>query len=185
MGESRHGPWLPAAVGMSLTWPVLTTARAELRPVTAGDAAELHALWTAPGVRRFLWDDEIIPLAQTVDAIRTSEALFRDHRFGLWAARLQREVPIAGFAGLWPFRDPPEFELLYGMAEAYWGQGLAVEASRAVLDYCRDALALTTVRASTDAANIASVRVLDRLGFAPVRRAVAGGLDTVFYERVG
>jgi RimJ/RimL family protein N-acetyltransferase len=165
--------------------PVLLTARCELRPVSAGDAAELHALWTAPGVRRFLWDDEIIPLEQTADAIRTSEALFRDHRFGLWAARLQGEAPIAGFAGLWPFRDPPEFELLYGVAEAHWGRGLAVEASRAVLDYCRDALSMTRLRASTDAGNTASVRVLDRLGFTPVRRAVAGGLDTLFYERVG
>jgi ribosomal-protein-alanine N-acetyltransferase len=156
-----------------------------LRPLTAGDAAELHALWTAPGVRRFLWDDEIIPLEQTADAIRTSEALFRDHRFGLWAVRLQREARIAGFAGIWPFRDPPEFELLYGVAETHWGKGLAVEASQAVLEYCRDALSMTTMRASTDAANIASVRVLDRLGFAPVRRAVAGGLDTLFYEWVG
>ena len=165
--------------------PVLSTARCELRPVTSGDAAELHALWTAPGVRRFLWDDAIIPLEQTADAIRTSEALFRDHRFGLWAARLQREAAIAGFAGIWPFREPPEFELLYGVAEAYWGRGLAVEASRAVLEYCGDALSMTTMRASTDAANIASVRVLDRLGFTAVRRAVADGLDTVFYERVG
>jgi RimJ/RimL family protein N-acetyltransferase len=41
------------------------------------------------------------------------------------------------------------------------------------------------LRASTDAGNTASVRVLDRLGFTPVRRAVAGGLDTLFYERVG
>ena len=170
---------------MTATLPVLATVRCELRPLTAGDAAELHALWTAPGVRRFLWDDEIIPLDRTVDAIRTSEALFDAHRFGLWAVRLQRQAPIAGFAGIWPFRDPPEFELLYGVAESYWGRGLAVEASQAVLDYCREALAMTIVRASTDAANTASVRVLNRLGFAPVRRAQVGGLDTLFYEWVG
>ena len=174
-----------AAVGVSDTLPVLVTSRCELRPVTPGDAAELHALWTAPGVRRFLWDDEIIPPERTADAIRASESLFRDHRFGLWAVRLQGEAPIAGFSGLWPFRDPPEFELLYGVAVSNWGRGLAVEVSEAVLDYCRDELALTTVRASTDAANTASVRVLDRLGFAQVRRALVGGLDTLFYERVG
>ena len=172
-------------MGVSDTLPVLVTSRCELRPVTPGDAAELQALWTAPRVRRFLWDDEIIPLERTVDAIRTSEALFHAHRFGLWAVRVKREEPITGFAGIWPFRDPPEFELLYGVAESHWGRGLAVEASRAVLNYCRDALAMTIVRASTDAANTASVRVLDRLGFAEVRRAHAGGLDTLFYERVG
>jgi RimJ/RimL family protein N-acetyltransferase len=170
---------------MSGVPPVLVTARCELRPVTPGDAAELHALWVRPGVRRFLWDDEIILLERTADAIRTSEALFRDHRFGLWTLRMQGETPMAGFAGIWRFRDPPEFELLYGVAESCWGRGLAVEASRAVLDYCRDALAMTAVRASTDAANTASVRVLEKLGFAQVRRAMVGGLDTLFYERGG
>jgi ribosomal-protein-alanine N-acetyltransferase len=165
--------------------PVLVTARCELRPVAADDIAELHALWVAPGVRRYLWDDEIIPAERTADAVRTSEALFRERRFGLWALRLKDQASIAGFAGVWPFLDPPEFELLYGVGEPHWGRGLAVEASRAVLDYCRDALGVTTVRASTDAANTASVRVLDKLGFMRVRRDTVGGLNTLFFERVG
>jgi len=163
--------------------PELTTERLVLRPVGAADEAELHALWTSPGVRRFLWDDEIIPRGRTAEAIATSGELFRDRRVGLWAVRLKDASTIVGFAGIWPFRDPPEFELLYGVAERLWGQGIAVEASRAVLEYCRITLGTTTVRASTDAGNAASVRVLDKLGFARVRRDHPGGLDTIFFER--
>lgn len=55
------------------------------------------------------------------------------------AGRHHRSAPW-GFAGIWPFRDPPEFELLYGVAEPLWGQGDAVEVSRAVLAYCYDTL---------------------------------------------
>ena len=161
----------------------LTTRRCELRPVSSGDTAELHRLWTSPGVRRFLWDDEIIPLERAAEAVETSLELFRTRRFGLWAVRLTGTPAIAGFAGLWPFRDPPEFELLYGVAEPLWGRGYAVEASRAVLDYCYSSLAMPSVRASTDAANVASVRVLDKLGFARAGRDVVGGLDTLFFER--
>ena len=94
---------------------------------------------------------------RTAEAVATSEALCREHRFGLWAVRLKDQASIAGFAGIWPFREPPEFELLYGVGERYWGRGLAVEASRAVLD---------------------------KLGFARVRRDTVGGLDTLFFERV-
>ena len=68
---------------------VFETDRCELRPVTPDDTTELHRLWTSPGVRRFLWDDEIIPLERAAEAVSTSLELFEQHRFGLWAARLK------------------------------------------------------------------------------------------------
>ena len=42
---------------------------------------------------------------------------------------------------------------------------------------------MPVVRASTDEANAASMRVLEKLGFACMRRITVGGLDTAFYER--
>ena len=161
----------------------LTTSRCELRPAAPADAAELHALWITPGVRRFLWDDAIIPSERATEAVATSGELFDRHRFGLWTVRLKGSPAIQGFAGIWPFRDPPEFELLFGIAEPLWGQGYAVEAASAVLAYCAAVLDMPRLRASTDAGNVASIRVLDKLGFAEVRRATAGGLDTIFFER--
>jgi RimJ/RimL family protein N-acetyltransferase len=161
----------------------LKTSRCELRPAAPADAAELHALWISPGVRRFLWDDEVIPPERATAAVASSVALFDRHRFGLWTVRLKGSPAIHGFAGIWPFRDPPEFELLFGMAEPLWGQGYAVEAASAVLAYCAAVLDMPRIRASTDAGNVASIRVLDKLGFAEARRAIAGGLDTIFFER--
>lgn len=163
--------------------PVLRTSRCELRPVTAADTVELHALWITPGVRRFLWDDEVIPSERAAEAVATSGELFDRHRFGLWTVRLKGSPAIQGFAGIWPFRDPPEFELLFGVAEALWRQGYAVEAASAVLAYCAAVLDMPRIRASTDAGNVASIRVLHKLGFAEVRRATVGGLDTIFFER--
>jgi ribosomal-protein-alanine N-acetyltransferase len=159
------------------------TGRCELRPVTPDDTAALHRLWTTPGVRRFLWDNDVIPLERAAEAVSASRDLFEQHRFGLWAVRLKGSTEICGFAGLWPFRDPPEFELLYGMAEPLWGQGYAGEAAQAVMAYCYDTLDMTVIRASIDAPNVASERVLEKLGFTPLRRATVGGLDLVFFER--
>jgi ribosomal-protein-alanine N-acetyltransferase len=84
---------------------------------------------------------------------------------------------------LWPFREPPNLELLYGIAESLWGQGYATEVAQAVMTYCFDSLHMPAVRASTDEANAASRRVLEKLGFACVRRVTLGGLSTAFYER--
>lgn len=161
----------------------LTTARCELRPVAAADIPELHSLWITPGVRRFLWDDDIIPRERAADVVATSRQLFERHGFGLWAMRLRDSPAIQGFAGIWPFREPPEFELLFGVAEPLWGRGYAAEAARAVMAYCAAVLEMPLIRASTDAANAASIRVLHKLGFTETRRATVEGLDTIFFER--
>jgi RimJ/RimL family protein N-acetyltransferase len=164
----------------------LTTSRCLLRPVAAGDLEPLHRLWSSAGVRRFLWDDEVIPIARAAEAINQSERLFREQGFGLWGAasrRIDGPRELIAFAGLWPFRDPPEIELVYGVAEPLWGQGLAAEIARAVIAHCFHTLGMPSLRASTDAANAASVRVLDTLGFSLLRRSTVAGLDTVFYER--
>ena len=160
----------------------LTTTRCVLRPISPGDADPLHELWTSPGVRRFLWDDEVIPMARTVGAVEQSQRLFREHGFGLWGMWRQDPPTLSGFCGLWPFRDPPEMELVYGVAEPLWGSGYAAEVARAVIAFCFTSLDMPAVKASTDWANTSSIRVMEKLGFRFVRRSTSDGLDTVFYE---
>jgi RimJ/RimL family protein N-acetyltransferase len=84
--------------------------------------------------------------------------------------------------GYWHFRTPPSLELLFAVAAPHWGRGIATEASRCVLGYGFGALGFRAVVASTDVANAASVRVLEKLGMALRRRETVEGLDTVFYE---
>jgi [ribosomal protein S5]-alanine N-acetyltransferase len=161
----------------------LTTARLRLGPLAMSDLDALQALWTGAGVRRYLWDGEIVPLERTRDVIAESERLFATRRFGLWAARAASERDLIGFGGFWHFRDPPDLELLYGVAEPAWNRGYATEIAQAVIDYGFGVLGKRTIQGSTDAANTASVRVLEKLGFRFARRALVDRLDTVFYEK--
>ena len=161
----------------------LMTERCVLRPIAAGETEQLHELWLSPGVRRFLWDNEMIPIARTQAAIEQSHRMFEEQAFGLWGAWSSASGRLIGFAGLWPFRDPPDLELFYGVTERLWGQGYAAEIAQGVMTYCFDSLRMPVVRASTDAANTASVRVLEKLGFRYVCRRTVGGLPTVFYEK--
>jgi [ribosomal protein S5]-alanine N-acetyltransferase len=166
----------------------LDTERLTLTPLTAADADELHALWTAPGVRRFVWDDTVIPPEQTAEIVARSEALFAERGLGLWAVRFRKPSPgrgdLAGFGGFWYFREPPELELIYGVAETHWGRGLATELAGALVEYAFAELDFAEIIASTDTANVASVRVLEALRFAFVRQATVAGLDTLFYRRI-
>jgi ribosomal-protein-alanine N-acetyltransferase len=161
---------------------VLETPRLRLAPFGPDEAGLLHQLWMDPGVRRYLWDDQVIPPEQTAETIEKSEELFRRHGYGLWSLRWRETGELIGFAGYWHFRDPPELELLFGLAPGVWGRGLAAEASRELLRHAFEDLGFTEVRASTDAENRASLRVLEKLGMPCKRRATVQGLDTVFYS---
>ena len=86
-----------------------------------------------------------------------------------------------GFAGLWHFRDPPELELVFGVARDSWGRGFATESARAVMRYAFGELGFARIDAGTDAPNAASLRVLEKLGMRRTRRETVGGLDTVFF----
>jgi RimJ/RimL family protein N-acetyltransferase len=160
----------------------LTTARLFLRPLGAGDAKPVHALWTRPGVRRFLWDDETISSERTRSLLAANDELMAAHRFGLWGAWHVESGRLTGIAGFWYFREPPELELMFAVADDAWGRGYATEMSGAVIQHGFSTLDMTRIQASTDTGHAASVRVLEKLGFRFTRRALVKGLDTLFYE---
>ena len=153
-----------------------------LRPLQLSDLEPLHELWTDEPVRRLLWDGEKIPLARTREIIETSSRLSDERGFGIWSLRRHDDDRLVGFAGYWHFRDAPELELLFGVAADCWGRGFAPEAAREIIRYGFDTLGFDPIVASTDAANAASRRAIEKLGMRFDRRAVVDGLDTFFYS---
>jgi [ribosomal protein S5]-alanine N-acetyltransferase len=135
-----------------------------LQPLRPDDLAALHAHWTEPEVRRYLWDGKVVSRAKVRDAIRTSEEMFGQHRTGLWGIRLLESAALVGCGGFWFFHEPPELELILSLTPASWGRGLATEAAGSLLAYAFDELRWPFVQASADAPNAASLKLLRRLG---------------------
>ncbi len=96
------------------------------------------------------------------------EAHFARHGFGLFAAELRLTREFIGFVGLGipnleaPFM--PCVEIGWRLAAAYWNQGLATEGARAALHYGFETLALDEIVAFTVPANLASRRVMEKIG---------------------
>lgn len=159
----------------------IATGRLTLRPLSSDDSDRLHEIFIEPGVRRYLFDDEILPKEDVEGFIQQSAESFDKEGYGLWAIVPRGENTIAGVCGYWFFHKPPELELLYLLSENHWSKGLAVEASQAVMEYGFDRLGFTRVQASTDAPNLASVRVMEKLGMRFLKRETLAGLETIFY----
>lgn len=140
----------------------IETARLRLRPVAQDDLDALHRLWTDAEVRRYLWDDELISRERAKVEIDNSLAAFQSHGFGYWIVSHAADgVPI-GFCGLRAGREDPE--ILFGIAPGYWGQGLALEAVRAVLRYGFEEKDLSLIVGKADLPNLRSFRVMEKAG---------------------
>ena len=152
--------------------PVLATPRLRMRPFAPDDAVALHALWTHPEMRRFLWDDVMVSPRTVDDVIAASERTFESDGWGFWVLLPADGDAAAGFCGFRPEPDTAEVELIYGLEPGLWGRGLATEAAVAALEFVFDELGLPEVVAGTDAPNAASIRVLRKLGMRLLRRFV-------------
>ena len=160
----------------------LTTPRLVLDPITDGDFVELHGILTEPDVRRYLCDDVIIPESQTREFISRSRELLAAEGAGLWGVRTTSDPELLGCVGFWHFHEPPRLELLFAMSERVWRRGYAREASLRMIEYGRDQLGLRSVLASTDSLNLASIALLEKLGFVLTEERISKGLPTSFFE---
>ena len=76
-----------------------------MRPFATGDIDELYRLWIDPGVRKFLWDDQIIPRETAVAVVESSIDSFETHGFGIWTICFKDDPRLIGFCGLRHFTE--------------------------------------------------------------------------------
>jgi ribosomal-protein-alanine N-acetyltransferase len=160
----------------------IETKRLRLIPLSPDDLDLMHGVWVEPGVRRFLWDDEIISKEYAAGVISESVKLFEAEGLGLWSVRPRGEDRVIGFGGFWFFHDPPELQILYGLAEADWNKGFATEIAKALIKYGFEELGLDRIEGSADAPNLSSHRVMEKSGMTFDKRVDKNGLDTVYYS---
>lgn len=161
---------------------LIETDRLFLSPAAESDATELHQMWAQPAVRKYLCDDLSLPLNQVQEMLVQSITAFQEGRYGIWVARLKQQEPMAGFTGFWPFFEPPEIQLIYGLSSQFWGKGLATEMSRAMLAYGFQTYSFESISASTDLPNTASIAVMERLGMTFEKQMIHEGKELIFYR---
>jgi [ribosomal protein S5]-alanine N-acetyltransferase len=162
----------------------LKTSRLRLEPCRIEHIQRTHALWTNERVRRFLFDDRLISLAEAHSFIEASLANFKRYGYGLWLILARDSDQLVGFAGL--LRSDEEApNLIYGIHPDFAGRGYATEAAGRVLSYALESLALSKVKADVDEPNVESVRVLEKLKMERVNRVVVGGRPLLYFERLG
>jgi ribosomal-protein-alanine N-acetyltransferase len=158
------------------------TSRLQLRPYAMEDLDALHRIFIDPQVRKYLCDDKIVPREWVVTEIENNTRCFEQHGFGQWSLFLRDTSKLIGFCGFRFFYDnPPELQLIYGLSPQYWGKGLATEAAETMIQYGFTEHKFEQIISATDLDNIASARVMERLGMKFVQCVNKDGLDLLYY----
>lgn len=175
---------------MSGPEPRIETDRLVLRPLSPADADRLVALDADPEVRRFV-DRPEAPSRE--DVLARMPGLLQRHGDGsepaFWAAEDRRTGSFCGWFHLRPLEDDAgSLDLGYRLRRECWGQGLATEGARALVERAFAVLGARRVVAHALEDNRASRRVMAKLGLREHSRYLHRGvLPAVVYalDRTG
>ena len=135
----------------------IRTARLVLRRPDIGDLDAMFELMSNPVAMRF-WST--LPHAdRAVTEAWLSQMIERTAAGGEDFA-IELDGRVIGFVGAGRL---PEFGFM--VHQAFWGRGIASEASRAFIDYAFGQLGVPALTADVDPRNAASLKVLAKLGF--------------------
>lgn len=166
----------PAGTVDGVEHDTFESPRIAYRPLSSAHRSAFHALVADAHVREYLFDGNVMPEAWVQDTIAECETPFRESRVGLWLLFERRgsshSTEPFGFAGFWLFESlGAEPQLLYALKRSRAGRGLATEAAATMIRFARGRRLFSNVSAAVDAPNVASIRVLTKLGFHPTGTA--------------
>ena len=142
--------------------PTLSTARLLLRRPHPADTAAVFEYASDPVVVRYVdWPAAVEP----ADTRRATERALQKWELAeeySWRVTVPPDDTPIGSAGCRLNGDSADFGFV--LNRRYWGHGYATEAGGAVLDWLKSLGVIKRILATCDVENVASVRVLEKLG---------------------
>jgi [ribosomal protein S5]-alanine N-acetyltransferase len=142
----------------------LQTERLGFRSWRTEDLPLAVALWGDLRVTRLIGGPFSVDhirdrLVREIATVKTQHVQF-------WPVFLLTSGAFVGCCGFRPHKSEQHiYELGYAFLEPFWGKGFAMESARAVLLHARDALGAQGLFAGHHPENLASQKVLKKLGF--------------------
>lgn len=165
---------------MPMTASFFETSRLIARPFTDGDVEAFVAYRQHPEVERYQsWSGYTLDEGRSLIATMQGRSLGEPGRWCQIALEERASRLLVGDLALKVDADEPrQAEIGVTLAPAHQGKGFATEAVRGLLDHAFTTLGLHRVIAVTDALNVSSAAVLERVGM----RREAHFVENVFFK---
>ncbi len=142
---------------------MLETARLFLRPMNEGDTDAIFALRSDAEMMRYIRQPQT-SRADVAAWIKLISSLWETEKIGLCAVFDKTSEKLIGWCGLWRLQETGETEVGYAIAADFQKQGLASEAAAKCLEYGFNTLNLEKIVAVARPENLASCRVMEKIG---------------------
>jgi RimJ/RimL family protein N-acetyltransferase len=157
--------------------PVLQTQRLILRQQTSDDAAFIFSLVNDPAWLRFIGDRGVRSVEDARNYIlKGAMDSYSRHGFGLYLTQLKDTGTPIGICGLVKRETLDDVDIGFALLPQFAGQGYAYESASAVMAHAKKDIGLKRVIAITHPDNVASIRLLKKLGLA-FERKIRGAAD--------
>jgi ribosomal-protein-alanine N-acetyltransferase len=147
-----------------MTTPTLSTKNLLLRPFTLADVQVMHRILNGRDVLRYFPGSQSLTEEQVERSIGRLLDHWQERGYGLWALESRLNGDLLGRCGLQFIPETEEVEVDFILSRDYWGQGLATEAGLASIQFGFNVLKLDSIVGIVHLKNIASQRVLEKLG---------------------
>lgn len=144
---------------------ILETERLILQTWTLKDSGEFLKICSDAEVMKFIGDGKPYSLEQANKFLIWAENYQRENGFCRWKVLDKASGETVGSCGFVRLQETGEIELGYLFARKFWGKGFATEAARGCLQFGFEKLGFREIIALTDLENVASQKVLEKIGF--------------------
>lgn len=170
---------------------VIETERLRLRQPRLADFEPFIALYTDPAAMRFIGDGMPGARQDIWHRLLRLAGHWRFFGYGIFVVEEKDGGRFAGNVGLAHFERElgddfdPYPEASWIMASQAWGKGFASEAASAALRWFEETHGAQRTVCIIDPANAGSLRIAEKLGFAPIPSRQYRGTDVLAFERTG
>ena len=162
--------------------PTLESDRLLLRAYAPEDIEAFVTILSNPNAVQYLPMSEPWPREIVEKWLLSSRSHWLQEGFGWWILEHKDAARAIGWCGLRRLENTGEVEVLYLLAEEYWGHGLATEAARHSIEYGFHSVGLDEIIGLVLEENIASSRVLEKSGLRFWQRATYFGFECLKYR---
>ncbi|MFP3833340.1 GNAT family N-acetyltransferase [Chryseobacterium sp. SIMBA_028] len=143
---------------------ILETDRFLLRELTVDDAMSFYELNKNSKVIQYTGDRSFESVEEAVTFLRNYKD-YGENGYGRWAVIDKSNNEFLGWCGLKYDSSKDETDLGFRFFEKFWNRGVATESAIACLKYGLGQLKLKKIVGRAMSENIASIKVLQKLGF--------------------
>ena len=160
---------------------MIETERLIFRKFELDDLPQLIEQRSDPDVYRYLGGTRLQNPEALAKRIRFYMSCYDSHGFGMCPMFWKETGEMIGAAGIQPLEDTGEIEVGYSVIKPFWGKGIGTEAAKGWMEFGFNHFGLERIVAVAIQENIASRRIMEKLGMHFEKTEEHYGDECAFY----